>query len=450
MRTFKKLAATALVAAMAAATLAGCGKKDTATAGQTSNDGKVLNIYCWNDEFQVRLENCYEGYEKTGKTSGKIGDIDVEFHITANANNAYQNNLDSVLLKNSQASADDQVDIFLVEADYALKYVDTAFTADVKDLGVTDSDLSKQYQYTKDIVTDSNGAIKGVSWQACPGVFIYNKEIAKDVLGSDDAETVQAAVKDWATFEATAKTMKDKDYYMLAGYDDAYRVFSNNMSSKWVVDGKLNLDDEQIAAWVKQTKTFTDEGYNKKGILWEPDWSANFAKGQDVFGYFGPAWFVDYSLAQKDEKDNYTNADVWSICQGPEGYYWGGTWICGSSTTDNADLVKDIMLKMTTDDATMTKIAKDYNDFVNNTTAMDALESDTDYKSPFLGINPTSTYKALVGEISLSNITAYDQGCNEEFQKAMRGYFNGESTYDEALKTFKEAIKTKYPDLVVE
>ena len=40
----------------------------------------------------------------------------------------------------------------------------------IKDLGITDDDLSKQYQYTKDIVTDSKGVLKGLSWQGCPGV----------------------------------------------------------------------------------------------------------------------------------------------------------------------------------------------------------------------------------------------------------------------------------------
>lgn len=35
----------------------------------------------------------------------------------------------------------------------------------IADLGITDADLANQYQYTKDIVTDSNGVLKGVSWQ---------------------------------------------------------------------------------------------------------------------------------------------------------------------------------------------------------------------------------------------------------------------------------------------
>lgn len=140
---------------------------DAAETGTTGDEGKVLNIYCWNEEFKSRLTDHYPGYEEVDATSGKIGDVTVKWNITPNDDNAYQNNLDATLLKQESAAADDKIDLFLVEADYALKYVDTDYTMPVADLGITDADLANQYQYTKDIVTDSNGVLKGVSWQGC-------------------------------------------------------------------------------------------------------------------------------------------------------------------------------------------------------------------------------------------------------------------------------------------
>ena len=57
-------------------------------------------------------------------------------------------------------------------------------------------------------------------------------------------------------------------------------------------------------------------------------------------------------------------------------------------------------------------------------------------------------YCAGVADLDLSNICAYDQGCNEEFQNAMTGYFDGNyATYDEALDAFYTAITEKYPGL---
>ena len=110
-------------------------------AAPAGDEGSVLNIYCWNEEFKSRLEDHYPGYEKVDATTGKIGDVTVKFTITPSDDNAYQNKLDEVLPNNASAAADDKVDIFLVEADYALKYTgaDPAVALDVKgDLGLRD------------------------------------------------------------------------------------------------------------------------------------------------------------------------------------------------------------------------------------------------------------------------------------------------------------------------
>ena len=182
----KKVLSALLTTAMLASMLVGCGNSNDAPAVASSEaapaasteaaastevasteaateEGKVFNIYCWNEEFKSRLTDHYPGYEEVDGTTGKIGDITVKWNITPSDDNAYQNNLDATLLKQADAAADDKIDLFLVEADYALKYVDTDYTMPVKDLGITDADLANQYQYTKDVVTDSNGNLKGVS-----------------------------------------------------------------------------------------------------------------------------------------------------------------------------------------------------------------------------------------------------------------------------------------------
>ena len=119
--------------------------------------GKTLNIWCWNDEFQSRFNDYYpevaEIAADKSTTTLKDGTI-VKWTINPNDNNNYQNKLDEGLLNQESAADDDKIDIFLVEADYALKYVDSDYTLDVKaDIGLTDADLAQQYQYTKDIVS---------------------------------------------------------------------------------------------------------------------------------------------------------------------------------------------------------------------------------------------------------------------------------------------------------
>ena len=416
-----------------------------------SADGKVLNIQCWNDEFANRLKDHYPGYEANdpddATAGGKIGDIEVKFTVTPSDDNAYQNNLDAILPKNADAADDDKVDLFLVEADYALKYVNTELAMPVADLGIADSELANQYQYTKDIVTDENGNLKGVSWQGCPGVLIYNRDAATEVLGSDDPEKVQEAVKDWDTFNETAKTMKDKGYNMTATVNDSFRVFSNNVSTPWVVDGKITVDDN-IKAWVDMSKEQVDAGETTTSELWSDDWSKGFYPDGKVFCYFGPAWLINFCM-NADDPESLAGQGKWGATTGPQGFYWGGTWICAANGTDNPGLVADIIRKLTTDETIMTDIVKDDSDFVNNKPAMEAAATDDGYAFDVLGgQNPLGMFCEGADKIDLSNLSEYDQGCNESFQAAMKDYFEGNTkTYEEALDAFYQSVTEKYPEL---
>ena len=119
-----------------------------AASAPAAAEGKVLNIWCWNDEFQSRFNDYYPEVKEIAadKSTTTLKDgTTVKWTINANENNNYQNKLDEALLNQDSAADDDKIDIFLIEADYALKYVDSDYVLDVKkDIGLTDSDLAGQ------------------------------------------------------------------------------------------------------------------------------------------------------------------------------------------------------------------------------------------------------------------------------------------------------------------
>ena len=456
-RFISTLAAAAMVVPMAAcgssseaaASTAAAAAGSAASDASGSAEGSVLNIQAWNEEFKSRMEDHYPGYQKVDDTTGKIGDVTVKWTITPSDDNAYQNNLDSVLPGNADASPDDKVDIFLMEADYALKYVNSDVTMNLADLGITDADLSDQFDYTKDIVKDENGNIKGSSWQACSAGLIYNRQAAKDILGTDDPEAVQEAVKDWDTFMATAEKAKAAGYKMTSTVNDTYRVYSNNVSAPWVQDGKVVVDPN-LKAWVDNSKEMVDAGETTTAELWSDDWSKGFFPDGKVFCYFGPAWLINFSM-HADEDGSIANQGGWGLVVGPQSFYWGGTWIAAATGTDNPTLVKDIILTMTTDKDVLKDIAVKDSDCVNSKTVLNDLASDESFGNAILGgQNPYAQLEAGAEKVDMSNISSYDQGCNEEFQSAMKNYFDGNASYDDALAQFNTAIVEKYPDLTTE
>ena len=111
---------------------------------------------------------------------------------------------------------------------------------------------------------------------------------------------------------------------------------------------------------------------------------------------------------------------------------------------------KDIIEKMTTDESVLKDIVSKDNDYANNSKLMDSLKDDKSFGDKALGgQNPVPIFSAGVGNIDMSNISSYDQTCAEEFQAAMKDYFDGNTKdYDTALQTFIDKVKTKHPEIV--
>ncbi len=416
----------------------------------------VLNIWCWNDEFQSRFNDYYPDVAAIAddKSTTTLADgTVVQWTINPNADNNYQIKLDEALLSQDSKADDDKIDIFLIEADYALKYVDSPYTLDVRaDLGLSDADLSGQYAYTQDIAS-VDGVLKGTTWQATPGLFAYRRSIAIDVLGTDDPDQVQAALSDWDKFNDVAADAAAKGYKMLSGYDDSYRTFSNNMSAPWV-DGTTVTVDPNLMAWVEQTKTYTDKGYNNKSSLWSAEWAVDQGPDGDVFGFFYSTWGINFTLLGNSLADANAPAEVgngifgdYAVCEGPQAYYWGGTWICGAAGTDNVALVADVMKQLTCNADIMQKITEDTQDYTNSVSAMEAL-ANSDFESDFLGgQNHIALFAKSAPNIDMSNACPYDQGLNEGFQKAFKDYFDGVVDLDTAKANFEMNATEIYPEL---
>ena len=422
-------------------------------------EGSVLNVWCWNDEFQSRFNDYYPEVKEIAadKSTTTLNDgTIVKWTINPNENNNYQNKLDEALLAQDSAAEDDKIDIFLIEADYALKYVDSPYTLDVRaDIGLTDDELAGQYKYTQDIAS-ADGVLKGVTWQATPGLFAYRRSIAKDILGTDDPAEVQTYLSDWDKFNEVAAKAAEKGYKMLSGYDDSYRTFSNNVSAPWV-DGTTVKVDPNIMKWVEQTKEFTDKGYNNKSSLWNDVWAADQGPTGKVFGFFYSTWGINFTLlgnslatpvaeGGKEEVGNGIYGD-YAVCEGPQAYYWGGTWICAAAGTDNTATIKNVMEKLTCDKDIDKQITLDTQDYTNNVEAMNEI-ANSDYQSAFLGgQNHIALFAKSAEKIDMSNAGPYDQGCNEGIQAAFKDYFDGAVDMNGAKANFEKTIMEKYPEL---
>ena len=433
------------------------GEGDTITEPvPTPADRDIVNIYCWDNEFPDRMMNHYPGFTANDPADaakgGMIGDIAVQFVVISNNNNMYQVYLDDALMNQDEAAEDAKVDIFLVESDFLEKYVNAELDVamPLSELGITETDLKKQFRYTKTVASDADGMLRGSSWQACAGGLIYNRSIAAEVLGSDDPEIVQAAVDDWDRFNETARKMKDAGYRITATAEDTFRAYTSKVTGRWVQDGQIIIDPD-YQKWAEYSKELVDAGTTTNGSTWSDDWYKGFMEPGDVFCYFGPAWLINYDIPSAlgiNDDASIAHAGGWGFVNGPQNYYWGGTWICAARGTNNEEIVKDIILNMTANEEVMMDMAVQDFECVNNKEVLQKLSLDKTYGNAKLGgQNPFFLFYLSAEQVDVKSVSEYDKVCSEEYQYAMRSFFGGKSTYEEALEQFIKAVRRVYPEL---
>ncbi len=450
----KKIVATLMAVMIASGTLAGCGSSPAAENDAVAEEGKILNIYSWNDEFRERLEAVYPEVESTSKdgsvTTLKDG-TEIHWIINPNQDGVYQQKLDEALLQQANASADDKVDIFLSETDYVFKYTDK--DADVAmpltDLGIDpDTDMADQYDFTRTTASDSDGVQRGSTWQCCPGLLVYRRDIALDVFGTDDPAAIGEKVNDWATIKETAQELKDNGYYTFASYADTFRLYGNSIDASWVQPGSTTINvDQKIMNWVNDSKEWLDAGYLNSTVKgqWNDDWNKSMGSQSKVFAFLLPAWGIDFVLNPNWDGDN----GVWAVTTPPQEYNWGGSYIHGATGTDNPEHVKDIILAMTATKDNLLKISQDYSDFTNTKSGMAAAASDdASFSSDFLGgQNPFKYFAPVAENIKIAPLSAYDQGCVEIIQNSFSDYLQGNVDFEKAKANFETAIIERYPDI---
>lgn len=229
-------------------------------------------------------------------------DFEYNVHITIKGTgDGYQDALDNALINK-------KVDIYGVESAFVLRYTQgemSKYAASYSSLGIDYVAACKAAdiaQYTIDIGTrPSDGELVGLGYQSTSGVFIYRRSIAKDVWGTDNPDVIKEKIgggtNSWDAYWVAAEELKRKGYVICSGDDDIWYPVFCSAEKGWIVDGKLYIDPKR-EEYLDFAKKIYENGYSNNTSTWYDEWFYGM-KGygdKEVFGYFGPAWFVKYTL----------------------------------------------------------------------------------------------------------------------------------------------------------
>lgn len=417
-----------------------------ATKAPEAGTGEKVTINLWS--FTDEIPNMTTKYLETHP------DANVEFKTTivATTDGAYQPALDQALAGGGK----DAPDVFAAEGAFVLKYTQgdaSTFAANYADLGLDDQMVKDAgiAQYSVDIGTSTDGQLKGLGYQATGGSFIYRRSIAKDVFGTDDPAAIKAEIgPGWDKFFEAAEKLKAKGYGAVSGDGDMWHAIENSSEKGWIVDGKLHIDPKR-EEFLDLSKKLKDNGYHNDTTDWTEAWFADMSGtgAKPVFGFFGPAWLINYTLSD-NAKDT---AGDWAVTEPPTGFFWGGTWLLA-----NKDVVKDEAKKQAVADfikwvtldtsetglqyywanGTMKEGEQGTKDSVASSVVMDKSNGEVELLG---GQNMFDIFVPANANASGKNLTQFDETINKLWRDQVREYTAGNKERDKAIETFKQQVK---------
>jgi hypothetical protein len=409
--------------------------------GTGGSEKGTINLYSFTDEIPLMAQEFVDANPDFGWA--------INATVIATTDGLYEPALDQALA----AGGDDAPDMYGLEAAFVLKYTQgdmAEYAAPYTDLGFDlDGQLasSEIAPYSVEIGTrPTDGAVVALGYQATGGAFIYRSSIAKDVWGTDDPDVIKEKIGPGIDkFFAGAEELKAKGYAIISGDGDLWHAIENSSDTGWIVDGKLNIDPKR-EEFLDLSKKLKDNGYHNDTQDWQEPWYADMAGlgPKEVFGFFGPAWLINYTLG------DYAGdaAGDYRVCESPIGFFWGGTWIAANkdSSPEKKEAVGQIIEWITLqddDDSLQYAWANGtYKDSgTKDTVASNTVMARSDGTLEFLG--GQDMFKVFVPANELangSNLTQYDQTINDTFREWVRQYTAGAVSREDALAGFKQEI----------
>ncbi len=393
-------------------------------------DSAPIYIYSWDDDLENKLQYVKAKYPEYASLIRYV-------NLGVGSNSVdYLNGLENAAEQPSIIASDIDVTYYFTESDG---------TIPLSEIGLTEDMYKNAFPYTVECGS-VNGILKAMTWQSTPGCFVYRTDIAEKVFGASDPETVQSYVKDWSTFISTAEKLNNAGYKIVSGPDDIQRPILGSRTVKWVDGNKVNFDGA-VSSYLSISKELYDGNYTNNSSVWDSTWFDGMTG--NVFGYFGSPWFVYSTLNDIKGSETYGKRNV---CQGPDSYYWGGTYLTVTAQCTNKELAALVLYTLCCDTDVMYQMQCDNIDFVNNTDALDrAISSGYGSTDILGGANPLSTWKNNGEVINSNNLCDYDVAFYNYILDASWNYNHGNlSSVDDAISQIKNSIKADYSNLQVD
>lgn len=174
------------------------------------------------------------------------------------------------------------------------------------------------------LVSNPNGEIVSVQIDNCVGGYVYNRELAKKYLGTDDPAELEKLLPTLDSLLELSKRVSTESNgtdFLYPGVDDAFMAaFGLYTSEALVTDNKLTLDSSFLPAYQFCEQLVKNNAVNKY-MQWTPAWNTAFSANNYLF-FPGPSWYISFVVKTNDPD----SVGKYGLMTPPGGgFSWGGT-----------------------------------------------------------------------------------------------------------------------------
>lgn len=343
----------------------------------------------------------------------------------------------------------EDADLYLTEADWILDYINRDDMAmPMSELGFRDSDFQNCFPYTRTVGRDSSGTLKAVSWQATPGVYAYRADLAKSLLGVQTPAEMQAKVKDWDTFTATAETVRSRTNGKTAMADSMgglWQAWRFGMPRSYVYEDGIASVTESGNNFANLARLYKEKGYVSSADQWTTEW-AEIGQNDETMGYFFCNWCFtpEGVLASSEGGKGGASYGKYNVTQGPVQWFWGGGWLAASPLCNTRKTAHDFLYDIVVNPDSTLQYMNENGEFVNNAEAVAQFNASSGYSNPLLG--GQSQYPTLLDNAQTYDLpytpSPYDEVLSYPFYSLIQEYANGQITTVSGLQSrFRREIE---------
>lgn len=415
---------------------------DTFTIAAANHDEIPRLIANWKGLDAKEVMN--DLFDESGKTITAPSGAKINFICLGVAGGEASERYDAMFNKG------EDIDVYLAEPYWALNYMDNdTRTAPLSALGISEKDMDEWYPYTKTLAKNSKGEYKAVLYNITPGAFTYRSDIAEKYLGVKTPEEMQTAIGDWSKFTSSAKTIAEKTNGKVALADSLggmWQAYSCGRFDYITSDNKLNIGTD-VKAFADMAKELWNCGGVTKNTQWTDEW-VQAGQKELCMGYFVPSWAFYYN-----ESFIYTAANKqagkWSMCVGPQAYYWGGNDLLVNPSTDNGDDARSFILSSAFNSDNMKQYACDTNMPNNMSVNAHLSEIGLYYDKDMLDILNEQNYYSVFDQgarsIDIKKYSPYDETINNiMIDLIWESYIEKDQTWNDTLKVIQDKLINNY------